>query len=114
MQNQLDWVDFVLRSLNFIILLSLLVLVLYALIKLISHIRKRKSLRGLHLARMVCKTCGHIGQPDISMRGNLALEILLWLCGIVPGVVYTLWREQNLFEVCSMCRGKSIIPMDSP
>jgi hypothetical protein len=114
MQHELNWVDFLLRIFNFIIIISIPILVLYVFVKLISRVRYKKTLTGLGSAIMICKTCGHVDHPNIIIRGYLTLEIILWLCGIIPGLIYTLWREQNRFQVCPLCRGKDLIPLDSP
>ena len=39
-----------------------------------------------------CTACGTVGHPRVRNRGSSAIEIILWLCFILPGLCYTLWR----------------------
>lgn len=36
-----------------------------------------------------CTSCGEVGKPRVRNRGSSAIEIILWLCFIVPGFFYT-------------------------
>jgi TonB family protein len=61
-----------------------------------------------------CRNCGSIATPKKKVRGWFALELLLWLLFIIPGVCYTLWRLTTKVRVCRMCGAADIIPADSP
>ncbi|HEX9732611.1 MAG TPA: hypothetical protein VGG06_11580 [Thermoanaerobaculia bacterium] len=50
-----------------------------------------------------CQNCGRRGWPDRHTPGNGALELLLWLLGLVPGLVYTIWRRRNRGWICALC-----------
>ncbi len=63
---------------------------------------------------MVCTTCGHHGPTRAHTRGSLAIEIVLWLAFILPGLVYSLWRLSSRRQVCASCGAESILPADSP
>jgi hypothetical protein len=43
-------------------------------------------------ARMYCPNCGTWGSPKTYTKGSFALEVLLWLCLLVPGLLYSVWR----------------------
>jgi hypothetical protein len=63
---------------------------------------------------MYCTQCGTIDKPKIETKGSLALEIILWLLMILPGVLYTVWRLTTRGPVCKACSSKDLIPPDSP
>lgn len=62
----------------------------------------------------ICLVCGGQRAPVLARRGNIYIEILLWLCYIIPGVMYTLWRTVRRHEVCPDCRNPSIVKTTSP
>jgi hypothetical protein len=63
---------------------------------------------------MVCATCGHHGPTKAHTRGSLAVEIVLWLALLVPGLLYSLWRVSGRRQVCTSCGSDALIPPDSP
>ncbi len=62
---------------------------------------------------MICMDCGNIGDGEYLTRGNLLIEIILWLCFIVPGLIYSIWRLSSSEKRCAICHGK-LIRLDSP
>lgn len=62
----------------------------------------------------VCKACGYVGEAKSAVRGSLGIEIILWLCFIIPGLIYTVWRRGSEFNSCPTCGGNQMIPADSP
>lgn len=62
----------------------------------------------------ICMVCGCQRAPVLERRGNLYIEILLWVCYIIPGVVYSLWRTVRRHQVCPNCRNPSIVKTTSP
>lgn len=63
---------------------------------------------------MVCRDCGHIGPPVTFTPGSFAIEIVLWLFMILPGLIYTLWRVTSRHVGCSSCTSKNLVPLHSP
>lgn len=63
---------------------------------------------------MFCKTCGHSGKTQSKTPGNLAIEIILWLCFIVPGLIYSIWRISSKKAICEKCASDDLVPPDSP
>lgn len=61
-----------------------------------------------------CMTCGVDDQAKSVTRGSLAIEIVLWLCFLVPGLIYSIWRLTSRYEGCAACGSKTLIPFDSP
>lgn len=61
-----------------------------------------------------CMTCGVDGLTKTRTRGSIFIEIVLWLCLIVPGLIYSIWRLTTKRQVCASCGAENIIPLDSP
>lgn len=66
------------------------------------------------LMEMVCKDCGTVDRPARVTKGSIWIEIILWLCFLVPGVIYSIWRLTTRHDSCGACGSKSIVPLDSP
>lgn len=76
-----------------------------------------RALRGLFRTKaqvMVCATCGHHGAAAVKTRGSFAIEVVLWLMFIVPGLVYSLWRLSTRGTACASCGGTTLVAPDSP
>lgn len=62
----------------------------------------------------VCERCGHAGPTRTDTPGSLAIELVLWLCLLVPGLVYSLWRHSARRDVCGLCGSAQLLPPESP
>ena len=60
----------------------------------------------------ICKTCGTIqaGKP----AGSGWIELILWLCCVVPGLIYSVWRRFSKRTVCTACGSDALIDGNSP
>ena len=65
-------------------------------------------------AAMFCPACGHEGPATMKTSGSMGIEIVLWLCLIVPGLIYSIWRLTSKKATCGACGGGNLIPPDSP
>ena len=63
---------------------------------------------------MVCTNCGNHGAPKRITRGSTAIELVLWLCFIVPGLIYSLWRLTTRRQGCAECGAAALVPPGSP
>jgi hypothetical protein len=63
---------------------------------------------------MLCTLCGTTAKPVTRTQGALLIELILWLCMIVPGLIYSIWRHTTRAPVCPKCGSADIIPLDSP
>jgi len=45
--------------------------------------------------QMYCKNCGFVGVPKMFVRGSFFIELVLWVCFIIPGIIYSIWRLTN-------------------
>lgn len=53
-----------------------------------------------------CKT----PQSSANLRGHLAIELILYLFYIVPGLIYSIWRRSNPPDICPSCNHNSLVP----
>lgn len=65
-------------------------------------------------AEVICGNCGHKGEPDRMTKGSFAVEVVLWLCFLVPGMIYTVWRLSTRYDACEKCKSRNLIPLESP
>jgi len=63
---------------------------------------------------MLCVDCLNRGIPKDYIKGHFMIELILWLFFIVPGLIYTVWRLSSRKNVCQLCGGANLIPVDSP
>lgn len=64
--------------------------------------------------RMVCPSCGTCGEPKTVTPGSIGIEIVLWLCLLIPGLVYSIWRMSAKYDACPACGQRALIPANSP
>ena len=79
-----------------------------------QHQKKEKAKQARSL---YCTTCGIIFDKDRIItitRGSILMELMLWLCFFVPGLIYSLWRVTTKAKGCPACKSTSIIPATSP
>jgi hypothetical protein len=63
---------------------------------------------------MICTKCEHQGPGLRQTRGHFALEVVLWLLFIVPGLIYSIWRLTTRRVVCARCSSPELVPIDTP
>jgi len=63
---------------------------------------------------LLCLNCGTQGKPKLKTKGSIFIEIILWLCLIVPGLIYSIWRHTTRYKACPSCGAPNMIPLDSP
>ena len=62
----------------------------------------------------ICPNCGHMGYTKTLTKGSIFIELILWLCFVVPGLIYSIWRLTTRHAVCARCGSPLIIPLDTP
>ena len=60
-----------------------------------------------------CPNCGYEGKPKKVTPGSLAIEIILWICFLVPGIIYSIWRLSSKKIICPSCSNENVIPLSS-
>lgn len=65
--------------------------------------------------KMICTQCGTIDKPKKVPPGSLLVEIILWLCLLLPGLLYSIWRISAKRSTCPACGAiNAMIPLNSP
>ncbi len=64
---------------------------------------------------LICTTCGaQTDMPQSKTRGSFVVEIILWLAFIIPGLLYSLWRQSTRKKVCPACGNATLIVANTP
>jgi hypothetical protein len=89
----------------------------WILIGVIAAVMIFRSIGASQRARrdpLYCPQCGAVAKAQAATRGSRGIELLLWLCFIIPGLIYTLWRANSKYQVCPSCGSAGLIPVTSP
>lgn len=62
----------------------------------------------------LCTTCGHIGKTKSNTPGSMGIELILWLCLLIPGLIYSVWRLSRRHQACGACGAATILAIDAP
>jgi hypothetical protein len=62
----------------------------------------------------ICSNCGTRGRPTTRTRGSFFIELILWICLIIPGLIYSIWRLTTRHKVCPACGHETMISVSSP
>lgn len=73
-----------------------------------------KAARGAVGPTLFCKSCGHAGETRTVTRGSIWIELVLWLCFLVPGLIYSIWRLTTSRQACTQCGSFDLVPNGSP
>jgi hypothetical protein len=65
-------------------------------------------------AILYCRHCGANASPVRHMPGSFVMELFLWLCFLIPGLIYSIWRSVGVEAVCPICGAPHMIPLNSP
>lgn len=61
-----------------------------------------------------CVACGSVANPRTYTKGSFLIEVALWLCFLVPGLLYSLFRLATRYRGCPACGAPGMIPVTSP
>lgn len=63
---------------------------------------------------LICANCGYQGSPATVTKGSFLIEVILWLCFLIPGLIYSIWRLTSRYDACPKCEAPNMIPLNSP
>lgn len=63
---------------------------------------------------MTCTRCGFNGNMKTYTPGWFIVELALWCCLFLPGLIYSSWRIQGRKIKCPECGSVEIVPGNSP
>lgn len=69
---------------------------------------------GLFAPQRLCVQCEFKGKAKPETKGSIGVEIILWLCFLLPGMIYSVWRLSNKSMICPSCGCRDLVPLDSP
>ena len=61
----------------------------------------------------ICTNCYTIGQSKRHYKGSFFIELILFLCFIINGIIYGIWRTSG-GRVCPACGHETMIPVNTP
>ena len=62
----------------------------------------------------LCINCGHQDKPKTITKGSIIMELALWICFLLPGLIYSIWRLSSRYEGCPYCESPNMISLNSP
>jgi len=63
---------------------------------------------------MICQNCGTRGETKTVTKGSIFIEVILWICFIIPGLVYSIWRMTTKYQACPACGQQTMIGINTP
>lgn len=63
---------------------------------------------------MICQNCGSRGEPKTITKGSIGMEIILWICFLIPGLIYSIWRLTSKYKGCPSCGQPNMINVNTP
>lgn len=62
--------------------------------------------------RYYCTSCSTYSTKT-KMKGNGWIELVLYLCYLVPGIIYSVWRRSGNNQLCVACGSSKVISAES-
>ena len=59
-----------------------------------------------------CPNCNYVGRAKYFIKGNIFIELVLWLCFIVPGLIYSIWLGSSGYYGCPKCRYQYVVKLN--
>ena len=60
------------------------------------------------MEQQICANCGYAGDSVSVAKGSFGVELVLWLCFFIPGLIYSLWRLGSKYPACPKCGAPQI------
>ncbi len=74
----------------------------------------RAAMQEAGKVEMYCPHCGITGVPRAITKGATVVEVMLWFAGLLPGLIYSIWRLNSRHAACPSCHQAGMIPANSP
>jgi len=62
--------------------------------------------------KFYCNNCMNYS-PKALRKGSGWIEFILYLCYLIPGIIYSIWRRSGAPNVCPLCKTVGLIPADA-
>lgn len=100
--------------LSLIIVFVIMVIMVWALIDFVRRVFLGGNGSTDNNAKMICTHCGTRGTPKSITSGSIGIEIILWICFLIPGLIYSIWRISSRKDGCPACGMPNMIRVDTP
>jgi len=61
------------------------------------------------MKKISCPNCKYSGEGKLHTPGSILIELVLWLCFLIPGLIYSLWRHAARKVVCPRCGYEHVV-----
>lgn len=62
----------------------------------------------------ICKACGTLNTEGEGLPGSGWIELVLYVCYIVPGIIYSIWRRTKKNAACVACSSRDLVQIGTP
>lgn len=59
--------------------------------------------------QITCPNCKYEGEAKKTARGSTVTEVILWICFLLPGLLYSTWRLTTRTVRCPQCGFEHVI-----
>ena len=64
--------------------------------------------------KYICGNCGTQDKIKWVAKGSIFIEIILWLMFLIPGLIYSVWRQSTKQRTCKACDSTNLVPKNTP
>lgn len=95
-----------------VILLSSFFIIFVLFLFRVAKNDKPRLMREDALSQRICVQCYQTGRPKLP--GSGWIELILWFCYLIPGLLYSIWRRSKGGIICPYCKTPTMVPVHSP
>lgn len=67
----------------------------------------------IFIPNIKCPNCNYVGKAKRFIKGSMLIELTLWLCFIIPGLIYTIWRISSRYYGCPKCTYQYVVRLSN-
>jgi hypothetical protein len=65
--------------------------------------------------KLICGNCGTASNHAVPFTpGSILIELVLWCCFLLPGLIYSLWRLSRRRDACPTCKSADMLLTKTP
>jgi len=72
---------------------------------------KEKKRKAASIMQIQCPNCKYEGAGKFIVKGSMSMELVLWICFIIPGLIYSTWRLNNKKWICPRCDFEHVVKL---
>jgi Proteolipid membrane potential modulator len=74
----------------------------------------KKQFGGSTAPLFICTRCHEVIEPKMTVKGSVVVNIWLFICGVLPGIIYAVWRWTSRTKRCPKCGSEDFVPIETP